>query len=499
MTARISRNAVLSFAAQAVPMVAAVASVPLLVRFLGTERVGLLSMVWVLISYFSALDIGISAAVTRSASMALADSRPGSLGPLIWSALALQMTMGALGATVLIAAAPFLANRVFHIPAEMIAESVSAIRICALGLPVVLLSGSVTGVLQAALRFGTLAKVQAPIGSAQYAIPAILAWQGAKLPVIVLVLVLLRLIALAVTSYQVIQLFPDLFHPTRVQLSQITKLLSFGIWIMISAIVSPLLVFADRFLIANRLNLADVAYYSIPLDAVIRLLLFSSSLTTVLYPAFSSLTSELNAARTGQIARKSLKFILCGTGIPAILIWIFSYDIMRVWINPSFALHSAPVLRILIFGVLANAIARVPFALLQSHGYPRITALVQVVSLPVQVIASLYLMTLIGIRGVAVSWSFRLLLETGFLFYFAKRMCAMSIKQAWAENKSTLWTLGYVSAAGALLGAMAGSNVPARAVLFILVMISGSVLLWYYALNSQDRGLIRNGLKRGGV
>ena len=291
-------------------MAAAIVSVPLLVRFLGTERVGLLSMIWVMVSYFSVLDIGISVAVTRSASMAIAGGQPESLGPLLWSAAGLQVAMGSVGAVALIVAAPILAGRIFHIPAGMVTESINAIRICALGLPFVLLSGTVTGALQAASRFGLLTKVQAPVGAAQYVLPTLLAWLGAKLPLIVLVLVLLRVGALVVTTRALVRLFPVILQSVRLQSSQLRQLLSFGVWIMVSAIVSPLLVYADRLLIASRLSLADVAYYSIPLDAVMRLLLFSSSVTSVLYPAFSGQASETDGVRTAQILRASLKYIL---------------------------------------------------------------------------------------------------------------------------------------------------------------------------------------------
>ena len=45
-------------------MVAALAAVPFLMRNLGQERLGVLSLIWVVVGYFSFLDMGLGRAVT---------------------------------------------------------------------------------------------------------------------------------------------------------------------------------------------------------------------------------------------------------------------------------------------------------------------------------------------------------------------------------------------------------------------------------------------------
>ena len=45
-------------------MVAALAAVPFLMHYLGQERLGVLSLVWVIVGYFSFLDMGLGRAVT---------------------------------------------------------------------------------------------------------------------------------------------------------------------------------------------------------------------------------------------------------------------------------------------------------------------------------------------------------------------------------------------------------------------------------------------------
>jgi len=472
-------------------MLVGIACVPLLVRFLGPERVGILSMIWVVISYCSVLDVGVTAAITRAASITLASDDPASIPQVFWSAAALQTLMGTAGMIGLMIAAPAVAHAL-HVPAGIRAECVTTIRICALGLPVVLVSGSVTGLLQAASEFKILAKYQVPFSIAQYVFPVLAARSGRGLPAIVALMVAIRLASLLITFNVARRLFSLLSGAVRVSPRLVRDLLSFGLWVTVSSVVSPVLVYIDRFLIANRLGLSSVAYYSIPLDAVMRLLLFSSSVTAVLYPAFSGMSGSGQVGRASSVAGASLRYVLCCTGTPAVVLLLFAPDILQKWIGPDFAVHSASVLRILLAGIVANALARVPYSLLQSHGLPKVTAILQLAALPLQVLATLSLMAWLGLTGAALAWSARLVLETILLFYFAHRSCEFSLRQAWAGSRAAVYTLILVLSLGELVTAATAPNAILRLFAAAAVAAFGSALLWFLALSSQDRSLVRS-------
>ena len=265
-----------------------------------------------------------------------------------------------------------------------------------------------------------------------------------------------------------------------------------------SSIISPILVYFDRFLVSNRLGLSAVAYYSVPLDAVIRLLLFSSSITAVLYPAFSGMSGTGNITRASNVAGASLKYILCCTGVPAVVLFLFAGDILEKWINPEFAAYSTSVLRILLVGLVANALARVPYSLLQAHGLPKITATLQLAALPLQIIAALSLMATFGLPGAAMAWSGRLVLETVFLFYFARRRCEFSLRRAWAGSRLVVYTLALVLLAGGLIMAVAAPGFVPRVFTAVALFALSAALLWFWALSAEDRSLVRSGLLERG-
>ena len=62
---RLVRNSVFNFLGLGIPFVAAVISIPLLIRVLGTERFGILTLAWIVIGYFSLFDLGLGRALTQ--------------------------------------------------------------------------------------------------------------------------------------------------------------------------------------------------------------------------------------------------------------------------------------------------------------------------------------------------------------------------------------------------------------------------------------------------
>jgi len=55
---RLSRNTVLNLVGQCAPLLVAIFAIPLLIRGLGTDRFGVLTLAWVVIGYFSLFDLG---------------------------------------------------------------------------------------------------------------------------------------------------------------------------------------------------------------------------------------------------------------------------------------------------------------------------------------------------------------------------------------------------------------------------------------------------------
>jgi len=61
----LARNTLLNLLGQVIPLLIGLATIPYIVRGLGTERFGVLAIAWVLRGYFSLLDLGLGQAASQ--------------------------------------------------------------------------------------------------------------------------------------------------------------------------------------------------------------------------------------------------------------------------------------------------------------------------------------------------------------------------------------------------------------------------------------------------
>ena len=179
----------------------------------------------------------------------------------------------------------------------------------------------------------------------------------------------------------------------------------------LSNIISPLMVVADRFLIANVLGAAVVAFYTIPAEFMIRLLVLPAAITTTLFPVFSKDLANKNYINSVALYKKSMKIIFLLMGAVATCIVIGADFGLGIWLGPEFAERSTAAASILAVGILFNSMAQIPHAYIQASGDARSTALIHVFESVLYVPALFLLMHLYGILGAAIAWMLRALLD----------------------------------------------------------------------------------------
>ena len=245
-----------------------------------------------------------------------------------------------------------------------------------------------------------------------------------NLGVIVAVLLISRIIALVSLSITVRRLVPLGSAKKSQQGNELRSLISFGSWVSISNIISPLMVYADRFLIGSLQAISAVAYYSVPSDATLRLLIVPRSLASAMFPEFSATRDN---QRLKDLFLRSVRYILLLVGIPSLILFFAAHEVMSVWLGESFAMRSATVLQILLPGIVANSIAQIPFSVIQATGRPDLTAKLHLSEF-VPYVLVLYVATRAwGIEGAAFAWSLRAIVDTTVLFFLARRRLGISL------------------------------------------------------------------------
>jgi len=411
----LAHNMLLNLIGQGLPLLVGVVSVPFIIRGLGTDRFGLLSLAWVVLGYFAIFDLGLGRATTKFVAEAWGKGEEKEIPHIAWTSVTVQALFGLLGSIVLIALTPLLVGRILNVPPELIGEAKVMFYILAPSVPIVLISSSFQGILEAFQRFDLVNAVKIPSSMLTFLLPLLGLYFEFRLPGIVALTLLARIGALLVYIMLDFRIMPQLRKYSG-SLSLFPRLFSFGGWVTVTNIVGPILVYLDRFLIGSLISLAAVAYYSAPYEIVTRLSIISTSLSVTLFPAFSSLEGVENKEKIGTIFAKSVKYILLTLGPVVLIVMLFARDILGLWLGTEFSLESTIVLQVLALGVLINSLAHTPFALLQGVGRPDLPAKFHLFELLIYVGIAWLLVSKWGINGAAMAWTLRVTLDTFLLF-----------------------------------------------------------------------------------
>src|SRR3990172_7601287 len=329
----LASNTLLNFVGQGLPLLAGLVALPLVIQGLGPDRFGLLSLAWVILGYFSVFDLGLGRATTKYVAEALGNGEEDQVPRIIWTTVTMQGLLGILGTLVFVAITPMIADQVLNISPEFRAEAISTFYLLALSVPLILISSSFSGVLEASQKFGLVNAVRIPSSFLSIVLPLLGLAMGYQLPGIVLLIVISRVLSLLALIAFALRTFPTM-RKYSVQFSLLSQLLRFGGWITVSSLAGPILVYLDRFLIGSALSMAIVAYYTAPFEVVTRLWIIPGSLVMTLFPAFSTL-GMTHREDLQLVFVRSIKYLLLATGPLILILLFFSNTILLLWLGPD--------------------------------------------------------------------------------------------------------------------------------------------------------------------
>lgn len=422
----IARNTILNFGGQSVPLLVGVAVMPIITRNLGAARFGLLGLTLALLEYSGLFDLGLGRATTKHVAekLAMGDDE---VSHLVVISVVSQLAFGAIGGIAFALAAPLLTNYVFVISPDMKAEAISLFRVLGALIPVTLLLVSLRGVLEAAHRFDLSNAIRIPSSLASFLIPAIMSSQGYRLPAIMTAFFVGRIVFCAASAIAVHRAFPKFKWSLPDDWSMLRPLLAFGGWMSVSNVVSPLLIYLDRFMLGAFVGLSAVGYYTAPFDGVVRMLIVPASLVNALFPSVSGMHATGDTTAIKRVFAKATRNITLILAVPAVVLLFFGPMLLRFWLGETFAEQGGTAVRILAFGVLMNSLAHIPSSFIVAMGRPDVNAKFHMIELMIHVPIAWLLIHSYGVTGAAIAWTIRVTFDAGLLFVAAARLLNTSL------------------------------------------------------------------------
>src|SRR5579863_1716295 len=93
----LAKNSVFNFLGQLIPMFVGVVTIPYIIRGLGPDGYGILSIAFMVLGYFSIFDLGLSRATVKFVAENLSEDRIHKVPGLVWTSLTLLLTLGSAG------------------------------------------------------------------------------------------------------------------------------------------------------------------------------------------------------------------------------------------------------------------------------------------------------------------------------------------------------------------------------------------------------------------
>lgn len=400
----IRRNTLWNVTGSGLPLIAAVLCIPYLINNLGSEAFGILTLIWALIGYFSLFDLGVGRALTYKISQ-YAKSHIKLKAYSFIAGMLITFLAGFVGALMIYFSAPLLVD-IVNISESYHTDAIHAFQICALGIIPTTLTSGLRGTLEGVDKFDVSNLSKITIGISMFVLPAFaILFEHKLISAITLYIVLLRYVVCIVLLIMLRDFF--IKPPIKTLKKYIKSLMNYSVWVWISGIVGPLMVYGDRFFVSAYIGAASLPIYAIPQEGLQRLLIFPTAICGALLPKMASLKhSELSTTYNYYLKKISrYMFIIC------LLSGILTYPVLSVWISPSFAKGSFFIALILCAGIFINSLSLVPSTLIQARGNFKFIALSHLFELIIYIILIWLLANHYGLIGAALAWLLRQIID----------------------------------------------------------------------------------------
>ncbi len=465
---------------QFLPLFVAVWAIPLLINGVGTERFGILTLIWAFIGYFGLLDMGVGRALTKIVADRHGACQTEEIETLEWTGLLLAVVPSVVGGILVACYASPIVLHVLKVSPQLQAEAATSIVLMAGALPFVVCTTIFRGILEGSQRFDIVNSLRIPFGLFTYLAPLAFLSYYTSLSVLVAVLVVGQVLGCVAHLWGCVRVQPSLLKKIVFSRNAAGQLLRLGGWMTVSNVLGPLMTYLDRFIISSLISLSLIAFYTTPYEVIIKFWIIPAAVCGALFPILSSklATERENAARIYDVGTLATSSLMCLFMVGVVL---FAQEILTLWLGVEFASKSADVLRLLAVGVALNTSARFPFALLQAGGRADLTAKFHFFELPLYIFSLVVLTSIYGITGAAIAWSMRIIVDALILFKFAKKLCP--------EIKSTVFhvIIVTISFVGAFVTAYAVAELIGRLAIYTLATMIMIIFIWKNTLTLSER------------
>jgi len=482
----IARNTFYNLLGYGIPLIFALVLIPPLISKLGTERFGVLNLIWMVVGYFSFFDFGFGKGLTKVVAEKIGLNQFDQISRIFWTTI---LSMIFIGLVIVLLLSLFIVPivNIFNVSDAIYNETFDTFYILIFSIPIISTTAGLRGVLEAYQKFAFINKVRVLLGVSTFLGPLLVLTIVNNLFWVVVFLILIRSMIWITYLLRCFKVNKNIKEKIIFDINSIKPVLKFSIWITIINIIGPVILYSDRFLIAALISAKAVAYYATPYEIVTKLLLIPTSLIGVLFPIFSS--SYLNnPAIPKKILLRGAKFVFLILYPVVFLMITFAHEGMGLWLGEKFADNSSIILQLLSIGILMNSVSMIPNNYFQGIGKPKIPTLINLIELPVYIFIMWFSIKMGGIKGAALAYMIMAGIDAIIMFLVANKIFTISFE-------SKFGTFSFIVMIVLLVFPFLTDILIIKLVLGFSVLLTYAIMLLNFFLSADEKTFLLSKLK----
>lgn len=319
---------------------------PYVIRKLGNEGYGVWALVFSFLEYYWLLDLGFRSATLKYSAHYRATGEDDKVNEVINTGVAYSSVAAALLILATFSLAGY-ASRFFQISGEYRAVFTTLIVIVGIAWAVGTIFSLLSGVVEGYQRFDLTSRVWILSTALRTAGLVIVLALGYKLKAMAVVAIVSLAVGYAYNYRNLREVFPALhFSFSRIKMSMFRQMLGYGVHTSVATVSTQLLNQAGPLLIGHFLPTAFVGYFLLP----VRLLRYSVDLVCKVGFVTGSNAAEMAARKELDAVYKMGLYVnrYCYALFAplALALSLYGTELLRVWINPEFALNGGPIVTV---------------------------------------------------------------------------------------------------------------------------------------------------------
>jgi len=424
------RNSLWNMTGSALPSIAALVTVPLLIAALGAEGYGIVTLLASVIGYFGILDVNLSAGSIKYLAETHASGDRKRFAETFWFGVLFYSVLGLLGTSAVLLFSESLVDY-FFAPGNVARDNVLlALQISAFGFAVTQIQNYLLVVPQALQHYNRSAQSEAMFGILFNVVSVGAALAGGGVAGVMAARVLVSLLNGIYLVWLIRRFDVNLAFcvPSRETRSALT---SFSAYTYLSKLAATFHQHGDKLIIGTLAGPIALTYYTVPVTLAGRILGLTYRLSSVIYPKASELAASRRIDELRPIYLAATRHIAYLNLAALGMIVLAGDEFLRRWVGESFIPQGYPVLVLITFALLVDSLTNIPSLVNDALGHPRVTGFFAFARGILGLVVVFIGAKMFGIVGAAAAHLLTAILLTGlFLTYVHGRTLPISFSES---------------------------------------------------------------------